>query len=207
MQTFRLIAEYPTDRIYPLLQEINKYTLPGKKTIRLFDYTLILNKSFRTIIEKGITCYYCNRVATIVKILQDNKINTYCLKFYLDSSTENGNFYQNDSLINIDHIIPKSYGGTNINENLQIVCQRCNQKKSMALYNDPIKVYFTNHIKNAIFKNKIDENTRKWMDSWNPGKFVLVEEAKAFIDTINAEYKLNKRINLTDFKIHYLPNY
>jgi len=77
--------------------------------------------------EKGLTCVCCGLTA--------NKAYVEMTKQDLESgSTAHINLYHVDSkgkriLFTKDHIIPKSKGGKDIQENYQVMCSPCNQKK------------------------------------------------------------------------------
>ena len=50
--------------------------------------------------------------------------------------------------LQVDHIVPKSYGGWNSADNLQGLCPDCNKRKSNSL-RDTIPDYLNNNVKRA----------------------------------------------------------
>jgi len=77
--------------------------------------------------EKGLNCVCCGLTA--------NKAYVEMTKYDLEcGSTAHINLYHVDSngkriLFTKDHIIPRSKGGPDIQENYQVMCSPCNQKK------------------------------------------------------------------------------
>jgi hypothetical protein len=54
-----------------------------------------------------------------------------CLRFQADgdgSDEEPGSFFLGE--FHVDHIIPRALGGADVEENLQLLCPRCNMRKS-----------------------------------------------------------------------------
>jgi len=80
--------------------------------------------------EKGLTCVICGRIA-----------NKCFLELPLRETVPHFNFYvvENglETLFTKDHIIPKSKGGKNCQENYQPMCQKCNNKKDSKYYEQP----------------------------------------------------------------------
>ncbi len=62
---------------------------------------------------------------------------------------------------NIDHIVPKSRGGTNNVDNLQIVHTKCNHLKSNQIINQGDFVAFHKMQQNLHAKNKLKEQRRQ----------------------------------------------
>lgn len=54
---------------------------------------------------------------------------------------DEGNYHENNSYYNLDHIIPLSKGGTNKDSNLRITCRKCNCSKKNNQIKDFIKLY------------------------------------------------------------------
>ena len=117
----------------------NRFVTPDliRKKIKIGEYKgkmiKVRRNSQRYILfkEKGLTCVCCGLAA--------NKAYVEMTKEQLDSgSTAHINFYHVDSkgkriLFTKDHIIPKSKGGKDIQENYQVMCSPCNCKKGNTL--------------------------------------------------------------------------
>jgi 5-methylcytosine-specific restriction endonuclease McrA len=65
------------------------------------------------------------------------KLNCPCCNSKLNYGLGKNNLGKKDyETPSTDHIIPKSYGGTNDINNLWIICERCNRFKNNATYDD-----------------------------------------------------------------------
>lgn len=74
---------------------------------------------------KGLKCIHCNITGNYIIKSKDKGRNTH---FDLYSYNE----YEG-VLMTVDHIIPKSLGGTSDINNLQPMCCKCNQKKGSTI--------------------------------------------------------------------------
>lgn len=70
---------------------------------------------------KGLSCVHCKCIGNAI-LKTKNKVGQ--IHFDLYRLSEHGR-----RLMTVDHIIPKSLGGTNDIDNLQPMCCKCNQKK------------------------------------------------------------------------------
>ncbi len=69
--------------------------------------------------HRGTTCVRCGRVG--IKLLVNK---------FRDGSVHIDIFTADNHLMTVDHIIPKSKGGSKLNlSNMQVMCSRCNTKK------------------------------------------------------------------------------
>ncbi len=66
----------------------------------------------------------------ITKLLRDGKECAYC----------NISFKKLED-ITLDHVVPRSQGGTNANNNLVLSCGKCNRKKNNMLLTQFMKAY------------------------------------------------------------------
>jgi hypothetical protein len=117
----------------------NRFVTPDmtRKKIKIGEYKgkmiKVRRNSQRYILfkEKGLTCVCCGLTA--------NKAYVEMTKQDLESgSTAHINLYHVDSkgkriLFTKDHIIPRSKGGKDIQENYQVMCSPCNQNKGNEL--------------------------------------------------------------------------
>lgn len=110
-----------------------------------FYRTTFVKISKHQIKEQGLTVEWAKRLADIksrsihkrvVKFLSFKSLKcTYCdrvgVYFYgMNLYTEDG------TMMNFDHIIPRSRGGGNAKKNLQITCEPCNTKKGFLTHRE-----------------------------------------------------------------------
>lgn len=62
--------------------------------------------------------------------------------------------------INVDHIVPKSRGGSNDESNLQPLCRQCNYRKSNRLTNDELRVAYEARKEEHHLRNEYRKLTR-----------------------------------------------
>ena len=93
--------------------------------IRVFNDVPISMKSarYKLFKEKGVKCIACNVKGTHFRVQRHSSTQRYHL-----------NLYTNDGLLMTkDHIIPKSKGGGNTQDNYQPMCTICNREKDNKL--------------------------------------------------------------------------
>lgn len=114
------------------MNSINLPALIGHKSIPievldigfLYEEPLRRHRRLRVFAEKGLGCSYCGREGVYL-------IKTVGRRSYGDIHID---VYTNDfHLMTIDHVIPKSRGGSNDIDNLVPCCDRCNTKKGSKL--------------------------------------------------------------------------
>lgn len=81
------------------------------------------HRRFRVFWQKGFQCVYCGIIGNTIIKWGDKRGHIHYDLFYIDKK-------RNRVLMTIDHIIPKSLGGTREMRNLQPACAPCNHKKA-----------------------------------------------------------------------------
>ena len=102
--------------------------------------SISINKRLRILERDNYTCQICGK-----------KVKG------IDSQT-----YDDDSH-NIDHIIPKSKGGTDSYDNLRVLCRKCNLSRHNTSFNDFEKIFINKyHINFSDYKiSLMDRDYRK----------------------------------------------
>jgi ABC-type enterochelin transport system substrate-binding protein len=105
---------------------------------------------------KGTTCVECGAVAIeLVKYTNEN--GNKCNHVYGINSDGK------EVMFNIDHIIPKSKGGTNHLDNIQIMCFPCNCKKGSTFTNKKVLRFMWIHSQIKKIKQWVHNVEHKMM--------------------------------------------
>ena len=112
------------DEKHDNLLEISKFDA-FRIVVKRQKYLKTQNNHLRTI-PASVKCHVWER---------DNRHCVYC------GSTEN---------LEYDHIIPFSWGGSNSPENVQLLCKKCNRRKSNTLTYGKIKPMILNYLKRNV---------------------------------------------------------
>ena len=110
---------YPIEKILPLIN-------PNKGRIVLDgDIVRVGNMRLQTFKVKGITCVGCGIKGSFFRKEQQigEASNIWHIHLYAVNKKKN------NILMTMDHIFPASRGGHSIIENLQPMCENCNNKK------------------------------------------------------------------------------
>ena len=105
---------------------ISPRTISIPDAINLINDGNIASKSlkrFRVIMRDGFRCNSCGRMASLVQIEPSTISNK--IKLIVHIKTKSGRKVS----MTLDHIIPKSLGGSNTLDNLQSMCKICNKEK------------------------------------------------------------------------------
>ena len=73
--------------------------------------------------KRSVKCSFCNREGKIFKLVRDVKTRQNNMKPHFNLYAEDG------TLMTKDHILPKSYGGSNTKHNLRTMCAKCNSNR------------------------------------------------------------------------------
>ena len=97
----------------------HSYVMVSELPLELLHTTYQDHNRLRVFAAKGTTCVKCNCVGTRL-IVGEDRAGGYHTDVYT----------QDLKLITIDHIMPKSRGGSNDLDNLQPMCSPCNSRKA-----------------------------------------------------------------------------
>lgn len=106
---------------------INQFNDSSKVTLQNRQYNRSL--LIKTICRRGAKCEECGETVFELVSYVDNTTKTNNLKFLCGQPFQTKKKIVQNCLT-VDHILPKSLGGTNSQHNLQILCRRCNMMKS-----------------------------------------------------------------------------
>ena len=101
-------------------------------------------------------------------LLKNNHTCQYC------------NGVSGDSVLNIEHILPKSRGGSNRLNNLTLACRTCNEHKNN---------YLLSEWKSILRTSKLDKQRIKNIEKFEKGKRSTLKDASAVNSTRNAIFR------------------
>lgn len=113
-----LHAIYPASKIFPFIDKGNRYKL-------LAGYSVRINSSALRMFKKSPKCKHCGVEGNTFVLLRDKKTQTSRPHLAFFHKQKNGTLL----LMTKDHVLPKSKGGENRQENIQTLCQICNGAK------------------------------------------------------------------------------
>lgn len=122
------------DTVFEMMKEANRKNYQHGNVNVAGKAASIMSKRLKVFKKNGVNCNVCGAKGYIFAVERHKKHigDGYHLNLY----TKDGRLMTND------HIIPKSQGGSNGMENLQPMCQNCNNKKGSELKHNycPIKL-------------------------------------------------------------------
>lgn len=93
------------------------YFKRGKSYVKINGIKISLRRT-SPMLSIGVVCKHCGKIGT-----------KFCLEKTLSGSYHLDLFSDDDTMMTIDHIIPRSKGGENDVSNYQCLCYTCNYKK------------------------------------------------------------------------------
>ena len=110
----------PTPKKIFEVKKLLKTLINAKQNIVIIDgFSIRKNEKYAFFLEQGLKCRCCKRHVEYVTVSRVKKTGYYHLSFHL----------ADDTILTIDHIVPKSIGGENDSSNFQALCEICNRKK------------------------------------------------------------------------------
>lgn len=108
------------------MKKLLRTIVESKQKIVIIDGFKVRNSDkYAFFLKQGLRCKKCGKRVAYVVVSRENKGKSglYHLSFYLED----------DTLLTIDHIIPKSRGGINDFSNYQALCEVCNMEKGATI--------------------------------------------------------------------------
>lgn len=127
--------------------------LNGCEVVEMFPLDLSLfskeefkkRKPLKVFRNQGTDCHYCGKKAALVIKVRD-KIGTEFKQVYT----------QDFELMTIDHIVPKSQGGSGLQSNLVPCCHGCNLEKQATSYDNFLRKKERFRLKNILDREAVD---------------------------------------------------
>ena len=114
------IARYSVEEILPILGSLRRHTfhLPNGRS-----YTIRTSCSRLLTFKNSLECVWCGCVGNVFKLEASRHYSPHLNLYYIKDPNSK------HILMTRDHIIPKSMCGDDRPDNLQTMCEKCNQKK------------------------------------------------------------------------------
>ncbi len=129
MNHYTRLAILSIDDVLPYISETGSLT---HKAFKVKDHIFqvgVYNKKLRTF-KKSITCAKCGTTGAYFALEYEKFVDIIDLKNLKDAPAPKLQLYSiDDVLMNADHILPKSKGGSDDISNLQTMCCVCNHNK------------------------------------------------------------------------------
>jgi 5-methylcytosine-specific restriction endonuclease McrA len=174
------------DRLTTVEMDLIFNKMSAKENLVIGDVVVPLeSKRYKCYARNGVTCVRCGKVAHYFAVekakLQDT--NTYHLNLY--HKTDEGR----EIMMTVDHILPKSRGGTDDLINLQPMCIICNNRKGNDLEGEQVD----------LLKISTERDVTKLRDIENVylGKKVCKKSGKPFKSTHKSNTVLEVVVNPT----------
>lgn len=134
--------------------------LEGNATLDGFKLTRWNRKRLRVFVTYGVDCYYCGLPGSYfaVERHENDRGSGWHLNLYGEIPNGSGR-----RMMTIDHVIPKSKGGSNKINNLRPACYKCNTKKSNNMnWEGPAEHYGPAWVRQRKLKWRELMKPRKW---------------------------------------------
>lgn len=139
-------AVFPPEYVLRLVGKFSHWWFAGMRVS-------LMSKRYLNYKEHGLKCVSCGLVGTRMALEKHYSTKGDKYHFNLYAINEHGS----EVLMTVDHIIPKSRGGSNKLDNLQTMCSVCNNKKADRLPGEPKRKVKPKHIGNC---KKIEVGTQ-----------------------------------------------
>lgn len=130
------------------------------------------------LIAKTQTCVACQLKGTYFWLEKQPKN-------YIHFNLYANGYYNKETMMTMDHIIPKSKGGLTIQENLQLMCEECNKTKSDMLISVE-EVLMLRFIKNPNLFEHVKNSYQKTDPSYIPTLISIFENRNSVLECVKS---------------------
>lgn len=191
---------------YVLERMRNNFDKKSKSIFITDEISIKKSIRYKTFKNKGVCCEECGAYPKYVKFTHNIECPGKWYYEFIGTRRDNKPFS-----ITVDHIVPKSLGGSNRIENLRPLCNACNSRKGNKQIVNILKIYNIDEIFDELehLTNKnskiIDVFKRYLRMKVSDNNFMISEfEMEKLIKSINRKYDIG--IDIHDFKPRLVPS-